>query len=130
EIGSDFNIYQTLNMNNRSIINQSDIRLKENLRPIDFSGIEETKKLSDFYYFNWKKEYLAENTTVPDGENWSMIAQFSPFLVENDTSDDHYLSINMTKQLNLNTLTNKELIVEVEELEGRIALLEQKLEAM
>ena len=130
EIGSNFNIYQTLNMNNRSIINQSDIRLKENIRPIDFSGIEETKKLSDFYYFNWKKEYLAENTSVPDGDNWSMIAQFSPFLVENDTSSDHYLSINLNKQVNLNTLTNKELIVEVENLQTRLDQLEQRLEGI
>jgi hypothetical protein len=52
-----------------------------------------------------------------------LIAQEVPFLLtaEEDRDDyDHYLAIDLNKQIMLNSLTNKQLIEKVEDLEKRL----------
>lgn len=117
-------LYGTLDMHGYSIINQSDIRLKENITAPTISGITETKRIQmaefDFkkYYDNQKPEQQR-----PSGRQFGLIAQSSPFLSEiANEKENHYLSVDLNKQVNLNTLTNQELIEKVENLERRLII--------
>lgn len=120
-------LYGTLDMHGYSIINQSDIRLKENITAPTISGITETKRIQmaefDFkkYYDNQKPEQQR-----PSGRQFGLIAQSSPFLSEiANEKENHYLSVDLNKQVNLNTLTNQELIEKVENLERRLIIKEK-----
>lgn len=120
--------YSNLNMNGYSILNQSDIRLKENIEETKIDGIEETKKLN-FVEFDRKQKYRTKdiNKQPSSKRELGLIAQYSPFLaIESDF--DNYLSIDVNKQIMLNSLTNKQLIELVESQEKRITELESKLE--
>ncbi|HAP3689310.1 MAG: phage tail spike protein [Enterococcus faecalis] len=114
------NFYSSLNMNGYSIINQSDIRLKENIENTAIDGIEETKKLN-FVEFNRKQNYQTRNKQKQPSakRELGLIAQYSPFLCAQDT-EDHYLGLDMNKQIMLNSLTNKQLIERIEHLEGKV----------
>ncbi|EGO2586390.1 hypothetical protein IHC39_000931 [Enterococcus faecalis] len=120
--------YSNLNMNGYSILNQSDIRLKENIEETKVNGIEETKKLN-FVEFNRKQNYRTKDKDrQPSSKReLGLIAQYSPFLaIENDY--DNYLSIDVNKQIMLNSLTNKQLIALIESQEKRISELEEKMD--
>lgn len=120
------NFYSPLNMNGFSILNVSDIRLKEHIRQTEVKGIEETKKLN-FVDFEYKRDYLKnEDHLLPEGEQFGLVAQYTPFLAK-QASGDHYLKIDMNKQVNLNTKTNQELISIIEAQELRLRRLEEKL---
>lgn len=126
--GVSLNFYSNLNMNGYSILNQSDIRLKENIEETKINGIEETKKLN-FVEFDRKQNYRTKDKDrQPSSKReLGLIAQYSPFLaIESDF--DNYLSIDVNKQIMLNSLTNKQLIELVESQEKRITELESKLE--
>lgn len=117
--------YSNLNMNGYSILNQSDIRLKENIEETKIDGIEETKKLN-FVEFDRKQKYRTKdiNKQPSSKRELGLIAQYSPFLaIESDF--DNYLSIDVNKQIMLNSLTNKQLIELVESQEKRITELEK-----
>ncbi|MGM0238523.1 gp58-like family protein [Enterococcus sp. AZ103] len=119
------NFYSTLNMNGFSIYNQSDIRLKENIEATLIDGIEETKRLQ-FVEFNRKQNFQTKNSSMqPNNQReLGLIAQHTPFLSANGESD-HYLKIDVTKQIMLNSLTNKQIIERLENLEKRIATLQK-----
>lgn len=121
------NFYSTLNMNGYSILNQSDIRLKENIEDTKINGIEETKKLN-FVEFDRKQHYKTDDDTRQPNKKreLGLIAQYSPFLTVAD-GDDNYLSIDVNKQIMLNSLTNKQLIEKLDEQERRIDSLERLL---
>ena len=112
--------YTNLNMHGYSIINQSDIRLKENIENTTIDGIEETQKLN-FVEFNRKQNYQTRNKQKQPSakRELGLIAQYSPFLCAQDT-EDHYLGLDMNKQIMLNSLTNKQLIERIEHLEGKV----------
>ncbi|MGM0210973.1 phage tail spike protein [Enterococcus sp. AZ112] len=117
--------YSNLNMHGYSILNQSDIRLKENIEETKIDGIEETKKLN-FVEFDRKQKYRTKdiNKQPSSKRELGLIAQYSPFLaIESDF--DNYLSIDVNKQIMLNSLTNKQLIELVESQEKRITELEK-----
>lgn len=116
----DLDFYSNLNMNGFAIQNQSDIRLKENIEPTQIDGISETKKL-DFYEFDRKQNYQTKDETLqPNSDReLGLIAQYTPFLAEQSTKD-HYLRLNMSKQVMLNSLTNKQLIEKLEKLEKNL----------
>gem|GEM_PF-2436696 len=118
-----------LNMNGFSITNQSDIRLKENIENTSVQGIEETKRIR-MVDFDWKQNYRTKNEEdqPPLGRQFGMIAQEVPFLLANNDDQDHYLKIDLNKQVNLNTKTNQELIALVERQERRIQKLEKEME--
>ncbi|MGM0251437.1 phage tail spike protein [Enterococcus sp. AZ129] len=126
--GVSLNFYSNLNMNGYSILNQSDIRLKENIEETKINGIEETKKLN-FVEFDRKQNYRTKDKDrQPSSKReLGLIAQYSPFLaIENDF--DNYLSIDVNKQIMLNSLTNKQLIALIESQEKRISELEEKMD--
>lgn len=118
-----------LNMGGFSITNQSDIRLKENIEDTVVSGIEETKKLR-MVDFDWKQIHQSKDSKFqgPSGRQFGMIAQEAPFLLAKKDDIDQYLKIDLNKQVNLNTKTNQELILIVENQEERIKKLEKGLE--
>ncbi|HFE9852477.1 TPA: tail fiber domain-containing protein [Enterococcus faecalis] len=120
--------YSNLNMNGYSILNQSDIRLKENIENTTINGIEETKKLN-FVEFDRKQNYRSKDPgKQPNAKReLGLIAQYSPFLSALESSSS-YLSLDMNKQIMLNSLTNKQLIEIVEEQETRINKIEKLLE--
>lgn len=116
--------YSNVDMHGYSIQNQSDIRLKENITPPTISGIKETKRIKmaefDFKQSYDKREPKQQRSTE---RQFGIIAQSTPFLSEmTDKEKNHYLSVNLNKQVNLNTLTNQELIEKVERLESRLFL--------
>ncbi|HFE9852691.1 TPA: phage tail spike protein [Enterococcus faecalis] len=117
--------YSNLNMHGYSILNQSDIRLKENIENTTINGIEETKKLN-FVEFDRKQNYQSKDPgKQPNAKReLGLIAQSSPFL-STEESGSIYLSLDMNKQIMLNSLTNKQLIEIVEEQEKRISKLEK-----
>ncbi len=126
--GVSLNFYSNLNMNGYSILNQSDIRLKEHIEETKINGIEETKKLN-FVEFDRKQNYRTKdkNRQPSSKRELGLIAQYSPFLaIDNDF--DNYLSIDVNKQIMLNSLTNKQLIGVIESQEKRIAELEEKMD--
>ncbi|MBK0029255.1 phage tail spike protein [Lactococcus sp. S47] len=117
-------LYGTLDMHGYSIINQSDIRLKENITKPTISGITETKRIQ-MAEFDFKQYYDNQNPKQqrPSVRQFGLIAQSTPFLAEiADESENHYLSVDLNRQVNLNTLTNQELIEKVEHLESRLII--------
>ncbi|MDN3191046.1 phage tail spike protein [Enterococcus faecalis] len=127
---SSIDFCTNLNMHGYSIINQSDIRLKENIENTTIDGIEETKRLN-FVEFNRKQNYQTKDKQRQPSSNreLGLIAQYSPFLcVQN--SKDHYLGLDVNKQIMLNSLTNKQLIELFEAQEKRITDLEEKIDRM
>lgn len=114
------NFYSDLNMNGYSIRNQSDIRLKEHIKVTAIDGIKETKKLN-FVEFNRKQNYQTKDPKEQPSNKreLGLIAQYTPFLSVQD-EESHYLSLDMNKQVMLNSLTNKQLIEKIEQLEDKI----------
>lgn len=121
------NFYSNLNMNGYSILNQSDIRLKESIEDTKIDGILETKKLN-FVEFNRRQNYQSKDPSKqPNSEReLGLIAQYSPFL-SIKSQEDNYLRIDTSKQIMLNSLTNKQLIELVESQEKRLNKIEQFL---
>lgn len=116
--------YSRLDMHGYSILNQSDIRLKENITDPTISGIAETKRIK-MAEFDFKQGYdnSHPNQQRPTERQFGIIAQSTPFLSEvTDKEKNYYLSVNLNKQVNLNTLTNQELIEKVERLENRLII--------
>lgn len=124
---SDIDFYSDLNMNNFRILNNSDIRLKENIEKSRVDGIKETKKM-DFYDFDMRQSYKSSKPGEQpnDERQFGLIAQYSPFLAQKNKKDN-YLSIDMNKQVMLNSLTNKQLIEVIEKQEERLSKIEQIL---
>lgn len=112
--------YSSIDMNGYSIMNNSDVRLKENIEDSDVDGIEETKKLN-FVEFDRKQNYQSNdpNKQPSKKRELGLIAQHSPFL-STEGEKDHYLRIDVNKQIMLNSLTNKQLIEKVERLEKKL----------
>lgn len=122
-------MHANINMNNWSITNQSDIRLKENIEQTSVEGIKETKRIR-MVDFDWKQNYrpIDKDNPPSTARQFGMIAQEVPFLQAKVDGDNHYLSIDLNKQVNLNTKTNQELIAIVERQEQRIQKLEREME--
>ena len=112
--------YSSLNMNGYPIYNQSDIRLKERIEDSIIDGIKETKKLN-FVEFERKRNYQTRDPSKqPNNEReLGLIAQHSPFLSAR-VEKDNYLRIDLTKQIMLNSLTNKQMIEKIESLENQL----------
>ena len=129
--GYKVHIYLPLNMHQNSIINQSDIRLKERIQPWDVRALEEIEKI-DFIRFYWKERKDIDRPQDTTTEQYGLSAQSIPFLTTE--SEDGYLYVNQTKLLHLATKGVQELSEEVrqlkkenEELKERIARVEENV---
>ena len=110
--------YTTLNMNGNAITNQSDIRLKTNIKDAEVDPFAIIEKMR-FIEFDWDMTN-PYNKNKPEGRYFGIEAQYAPFLAVKDI-DSNYLSVDMGKQVNLNSLANKKLIAELKETKQELA---------
>lgn len=110
--------YTTLNMNGNVITNQSDIRLKTNIKDAEVDPFAIIEKMR-FIEFDWDMTN-PYNKNKPEGRYFGIEAQYAPFLVVKDV-DSNYLSIDMGKQVSLNSLANQKLIAELKETKQELA---------
>lgn len=107
-----------INMNGYSVQNQSDMRLKKNIKPTKRKGIEWTKR-QKVIDFTWDKDMKA-NKIMPEGEQFGIIAQNAGPVAKTTDDYNHYLAIKTEEVAYMNLLTNQELIKRVEELERKL----------
>ncbi|MPM64075.1 hypothetical protein SDC9_110961 [bioreactor metagenome] len=115
---NEVDIFGNVDLHGGTILNQSDVRLKLNVvdSPVDpFSVIEKMR----FIEFEWDKTN-PYNKDKPDGIQFGIEAQYSPFLAVKDNGSN-YLSINMGKQVNLNSMTNQKLVSELKSVKQELA---------
>ena len=105
--------YAKLNMNGSSITNQSDIRLKKNVMDTTVDPFSIIEKMR-FINFEWD-DTNPYNKDKPSGLQFGIEAQYAQFLEVKDI-DSNYLSIDMGKQVNLNSLALQKAIRIIEEL--------------
>lgn len=105
--------YATLNMNGSSITNQSDIRLKKNVMDTTVDPFSIIEKMR-FINFEWD-DTNPYNKDKPSGLQFGIEAQYAQFLAVKDI-DSNYLSVDMGKQVNLNSLALQKTIRVIEEL--------------
>ena len=113
-----------LNMNGNAITNQSDIRLKDKVvdAVVDpFSVIEKMR----FINFEWDATN-PYNEKKPTGEQFGIEAQYSPFLTVKDQGSN-YLSIDMGKQVNINSMALQRMISEIKTLKEENAETKKEL---
>ena len=111
-------------MNGGTILNQSDIRLKTNIADSSVDPFSVVEKMR-FIEFEWDKTN-PYNKDKPDGVQFVIEAQYSPFLAVKDNGSN-YLSINMGKQVNLNSMVNQKMITEIKSLKQELAELKTLL---
>ena len=116
--------FQNLNMNGNIITNQSDIRLKKNVVTTELDGIAAIEKMR-FIEFEWDKEN-PYNATKPDGLQFGMEAQYAACLQVTD-QNSNYLSVDSSKQINLNTLAIQQMISRLKESETELATTKKEL---
>lgn len=112
--GYKIHMYFDVNMHGHSIQNQSDIRLKEQIKPWDVRALDEIKKI-EFIRYHWKKREDLDRPQDTKTEQYGLSAQSIPFLTTEDA--DGYLNVNETKLLHLAAKGVQELSKEVSELQ-------------
>lgn len=115
--------YRGIDMNGNSITNQSDIRLKANVEDSKLNALGEIERLR-FIEWDWDRE-KSINRGKPTERQFGLIAQYTPFLQTKAGESESYLSIDLTKQINLNSKATQEMLSYVKELEKRIEELER-----
>lgn len=116
--------FGTLNMNGNVITNQSDIRLKKNVVDASVDPISVIEKMR-FINFEWDEAH-PYNDKKPTGEQFGIEAQYSPFLAVQD-SGSNYLSIDMGKQVNVNSMALQWMVSEVKNLKEDNATIKKEL---
>lgn len=110
--------YQNHRLNDASLTNSSDPRLKKNIEEWDKAGIAETEKIK-CRKFEWKDQERGP------GKHYGVIAEEGNFISAPDK--DGYLKIDLNKLTYLNLKTNQELIEENRELKKKVDKLEERL---
>ena len=116
--------FQNLNMNGNTVINQSDIRLKKNVVDASIDPLSIIEKMR-FIDFEWD-ETNPYNATKPSGMHFGIEAQYSPFLAVKDVNSN-YLSIDMGKQVNVNSMALQRMITEIKTLKEENAETKKEL---
>ena len=116
--------FGTLNMNGNIITNQSDIRLKKNVVDASIDPLSIIEKMR-FINFEWD-ESNPYNEKKPVGEQFGIEAQYSPFLAVQD-SGSNYLSIDMGKQVNVNSMALQWMVSEIKTLKEENAATKKEL---
>ena len=112
-------VFRQLDLNGNEIINQSDIRLKTNVTDGRVDALAEIERMK-FIEFEWDKTNPA-NEGKPDGRHFGIVAQYSPFLQTKAGDSESYLSVDMSKQVNLNSKAIQELKKENDTLKQELA---------
>ena len=111
-------------MNGNKITNQSDIRLKRNIEDSSLDALREIERL-EFVEVDWDME-KPTNEGMSNERQFGIIAQYSPFLQTKAGESESYLSVDLTKQINLNSKATQELLHYTRMLEERIEVLENE----
>ena len=119
--------FQNLNMNGNTVINQSDIRLKKNVVDASIDPLSIIEKMR-FIDFEWD-ETNPYNATKPSGMHFGIEAQYSQFLAVKDVNSN-YLSIDMGKQVNLNSMALQKMLQTIDELKAENADMNRRLSAL
>lgn len=106
--------YRNISMEGYAITNQSDIRLKTKMDDATVDALKEIERMA-FIDFEWDKTNPV-NANKPDGRFFGIKAQYSPFLQTHTSKEESYLSIDMNKQVTLNSKAIQELWHKVKEL--------------
>lgn len=109
-------LQRNLSMQGNKITNQSDRRLKHNIKPTGITALQNIKSL-EFVDFKWNSN---------DSDGYGLIAQDSPSLMEYDQENDIYM-INSSKQLMMTSQAVKELAIQTD---SKIAQLEAKIASL
>lgn len=104
-----------LNMNGNAITNQSDIRLKTNIEASKLDAVAEIKKLT-FVEFDWDLTH-PNNKLKPTERQLGLIAQYSRALRVVGQPGRDFEGVDMSKQINLNTMAIQQLINRMETIE-------------
>lgn len=123
-VRENVDLYTDLSMRGNTILNQSDIRLKEDIEPIDFSPMDLIDKSGDLKYFRWKKDHVA-NKSKSEERQIGLMAQENPYFTRNESDHSHYESIDESKRLNFLYGAVKELITENKQLKADVEELKQ-----
>lgn len=109
----------SIDMQGYNITNQSDIRLKTNVVDSAVNALKEIERMK-FIEYDWDISNPA-NSKKPDGRQFGIVAQYSPFLQTKAGDSESYLSVDMTKQVNLNSKAIQELKKENDTLKQELA---------
>ena len=125
-----------LYMNGHTIWDESDLKLKKRVLPSNVDGIAETKK-QKVIEFEWDKKN-PHNAGKPEGKQFGLSAQDAGILqMSAEETGKGYMGVNLIKEIHLATLTNQQIISELEStkkelsakndaLEKRLSVLENK----
>ena len=100
KISDRITVHAVLDMDGYEIANPSDVRLKTNIKEVDFDAREEILKAGNLKQYEWNKD-IKKNVDKPDGEQIGLIAQENPFFANMESEDVHYLTIPLNKQVNV-----------------------------
>lgn len=114
-----------IDMGGYTITNQSDIRLKTNVVDSEVNALREIERMK-FIEYDWDLENPT-NDKKPTGRQFGIVAQYSPFLQTKASGSESYLSVDMSKQVNLNSKAIQELKKENDTLKQEIADLKKLL---
>lgn len=109
----------SIDMQGYIITNQSDIRLKTNVVDSEVNALHEIERMK-FIEYDWDLENPA-NRKKPTGRQFGIVAQYSPFLQTKAGDSESYLSVDMSKQVNLNSKAIQELKKENDTLKQELA---------
>lgn len=109
----------SIDMKGYNITNQSDIRLKTNVVDSEVNALHEIERMK-FIEYDWDLENPA-NDKKPTGRQFGIVAQYSPFLQTKASGSESYLSVDMSKQVNLNSKAIQELKKENDTLKQELA---------
>lgn len=109
----------SIDMKGYNITNQSDIRLKTNVVDSKVNALHEIERMK-FIEYDWDLNNPA-NDKKPTGRQFGIVAQYSPFLQTKASGSESYLSVDMSKQVNLNSKAIQELKKENDTLKQELA---------
>ena len=125
-----------LYMNGHTMWDESDLKLKKRVLPSNVDGITETKR-QKVIEFEWDKKN-PHNAGKPEGKQFGLSAQDSGILqMSAEETGKGYMGVDLIKEIHLATLTNQQIISELEstkkelsakndEFEKRLSVLENK----
>ena len=122
-----------LYMNGHTIWDESDLKLKKSVLPSNVDGIAETKR-QKVIEFEWDKKN-PHNAGKPEGKQFGLSAQDAGILqIPAEETGKGYMGVNLIKEIHLATLTNQQIISELEstkkELSAKNDEFEKRLSAL
>lgn len=121
QLGSGIiNIRKPINMNGNVITNDSDRRLKKNIKPNEPTVLDDYESL-EFVNFEYKDQ---EN--YADGVQWGLIAQDAPLFNGYNKEEDLWY-VNSSQQIMTNSLAIKQFVKELKSTKDTIHTLQQEL---